>query len=892
MLHKIIVINSELYAKAEVLLGDSSSIQFVGHNNVGKSSLINTLNFLYITDASQMRFEANKSLKESLKHYFPNLYTSYIIFEIKSSSYECIMVKRNKENEVEYYLLTHAYDENIFFVNTTEGKVVRPFPEVESHLLNNEITLQKLSREQLHSKVYSDNRKDNPALLLSKEFDQRDSKLRSRSKTFMQIYRHLIHANKLSSADFIKMIMVSSNTDTRDLNVFQESGSHFDDIERLTRKMKKLQEVRPLFDKLNDSHTLFQEQREKLGQTYYTFLQRYPEEIKKAKKAIEDKQKTIEKLQKQFEQLNTQKETLLQDKGRAQSAIEQQTTILNTLDEKLKIIAPYDTKLAFNALVNEVETLEKQKQQIKQALYGYSSKPKDKKTLQGELTTLQSRTKNLKNTIQNFSNTLIQHISPDAAVRQRLNTILSQELLYLPKTAIKKEVTQLAEELSLFDGKVNIASIKKDKPFITIEELREQLQATQEASHAVQQLLNNQEALAHAETQWLQRFQLLSQVKTKPALLKQKKSAQGVLKKHVAQEKKYGTELLAQQKKIQKVLTSLNQSQEEYQTILTNKEKYEGWREDLLKKSLPVPNTQEVLTEKSLAKLYQKIDSNIESYADEYRNIERQMNKILLEVKHYLKHKTHDQDITNDPEAFIKALQQEYESISAFHQKRESMIDGVINTFVNPTHAFLQRYYELKKYVKTLSNKLDSYHISDIQKIELEIQDVSKTINELEQISLIKEATPLPLESPEQSARMELLREYIDKQHKIKLQDLFTFQLKLTKRDGKKELLNMNKQMQSKGSDKMIRIFLFLMLLKQFFVGKPSNRLVIYVDEIGAVDNENIERLLSLCAQYHVLPIFAWTEMKEGFDKHYLLFSSSENNGKLYVDESSLIKKD
>lgn len=52
MLNKVIIINFALYTTAELQLGEASSIQLVGQNNVGKSSLVNTLNFLYITDLS------------------------------------------------------------------------------------------------------------------------------------------------------------------------------------------------------------------------------------------------------------------------------------------------------------------------------------------------------------------------------------------------------------------------------------------------------------------------------------------------------------------------------------------------------------------------------------------------------------------------------------------------------------------------------------------------------------------------------------------------------------------------------------------------------------------------------------------------------------------------
>ena len=70
MLNKIIIINSELYAKAAIHIGENSSIQITAENNVGKSSFLNTLNLLYITDKEQMRFEDDRRLSDSMKHYF------------------------------------------------------------------------------------------------------------------------------------------------------------------------------------------------------------------------------------------------------------------------------------------------------------------------------------------------------------------------------------------------------------------------------------------------------------------------------------------------------------------------------------------------------------------------------------------------------------------------------------------------------------------------------------------------------------------------------------------------------------------------------------------------------------------------------------------------------
>lgn len=73
---KIILINAGRYDYAEVELG--GALQIVGPNNAGKTSLINTLQFLYLDDRRQMDF--GHSPDATRDYYFPNQY-SYVLFE-------------------------------------------------------------------------------------------------------------------------------------------------------------------------------------------------------------------------------------------------------------------------------------------------------------------------------------------------------------------------------------------------------------------------------------------------------------------------------------------------------------------------------------------------------------------------------------------------------------------------------------------------------------------------------------------------------------------------------------------------------------------------------------------------------------------------------------------
>jgi len=73
---KLILIRAGRYDYAEVELG--GSLQIVGPNNTGKTTLINTLQFLYLDDRRHMDF--GHSPEETRDYYFPNQY-SYVLFE-------------------------------------------------------------------------------------------------------------------------------------------------------------------------------------------------------------------------------------------------------------------------------------------------------------------------------------------------------------------------------------------------------------------------------------------------------------------------------------------------------------------------------------------------------------------------------------------------------------------------------------------------------------------------------------------------------------------------------------------------------------------------------------------------------------------------------------------
>ena len=84
---RIILIGSGRYEYAEVEL--AGALQIVGPNNTGKTTLINTLQFLYLDDRRHMDF-GSYTPEQTREFYFPNQY-SYILFECLGATGQCVI---------------------------------------------------------------------------------------------------------------------------------------------------------------------------------------------------------------------------------------------------------------------------------------------------------------------------------------------------------------------------------------------------------------------------------------------------------------------------------------------------------------------------------------------------------------------------------------------------------------------------------------------------------------------------------------------------------------------------------------------------------------------------------------------------------------------------------
>src|SRR2546423_15007106 len=90
---RLVLINAGRYDYAEIEL--RGSLQIIGPNNTGKTTLINTLQFLYLDDRRHMDF-GSYTFEETRDYYFPNQY-SYVLFECRGTAGNCVFGWRGQK---------------------------------------------------------------------------------------------------------------------------------------------------------------------------------------------------------------------------------------------------------------------------------------------------------------------------------------------------------------------------------------------------------------------------------------------------------------------------------------------------------------------------------------------------------------------------------------------------------------------------------------------------------------------------------------------------------------------------------------------------------------------------------------------------------------------------
>jgi hypothetical protein len=233
---------------------------------------------------------------------------------------------------------------------------------------------------------------------------------------------------------------------------------------------------------------------------------------------------------------------------------------------------------------------------------------------------------------------------------------------------------------------------------------------------------------------------------------------------------------------------------------------------------------------------------------------------------------------------FVREVDEELANLGELEKNATELLELISHKFTKPTSDFLQRYNEFKNFIRSFNKQLEDFPVSNIKQITIRVNDVSSLTDELKAISGIASVSELFSSDPNQKQNLSVLKKYFSEGKMIEFKQLFELILEIEKNDGTKEKVDLSKQVESNATNRVLKLFLFLSIIKELAVNDSDNKIAIYIDELGTIGPHNVKQITKFCSKFNFIPIFAAPREIEGIEKYYIIKPSSKGVG-IVVDE-------
>jgi len=872
MITRIIGINTSTYVNAEMRLDDCDSIQLVGPNNVGKSTLIYTLNFLFVVDGSKMSFSGQrKGDKETIHHYFPTHNQSYILFEIKkSTSNYCILVKRDSEGELEYYRLTGEYNHDYFFKKDGQQQRIRKWDEVQEVLVQEGVELYLFkSKTEVFNAVYMRGR-GNDAVIWLEESVRTDGL----SNNFSKVYRYLINSKLITNKTLKESLIVADNREHEGLSFSQKNKKDINDLLRINEEIKTIKSIQKDFEEFREVVNLYRAKNRIVSDLVYAFEKQYNGVVQNLDSARLEKEKVNQTTLIQLnEKLKPRQEELNREIGKKETEIELREREFITLQTDLELINSFEDK---KFLQEALRNLDLKRRETEARLTQVENQKLDSKQLESKLNRIDEQCQVLENQVNNYDNQLIQKLAGKDETRKLLNSILSPEFSSLSSDLVKKKVTKTGTTMVIFDGEVKLPKDLKLKDIPSADKLKAELKELKKEKAELEKLWSVALNLDKTKKELAKIVGEIDTVKEKIQKLDQKPA----LEQKVEVLGKELRSLKAELNDLEDGLSKLKKEMAEKTLLL------ETLREDVRKSEerlhelrnhkheiemLGVTSTAYETTE-SLDEIYQKIRLANSDRETLKSSRDRSFDQLRFKTNSALA----------DESEFIRFVEDELACINDKEKSIDGLLGSISTQFSNPAFNLRKRYEEFKAFVHNRFNdSLAKTRISNIESLRIELVDNKRLLYDLERISAIENLNAQLAFEFEQGEDLKILNHYLDAGKTINFADMFDIELVLDVK-GHVKRVDLKEQVESDGTDRMIRLVIVMAIINRLAISSPENKIALFIDEIGTIDEQNRPQLVQFCKEHNFIPIFAAPQPYDGFSKYYFIFRSK---GKINLND-------
>ena len=875
MLKRLIIFNSDTYSKADFELDNCNSLQIVGPNNIGKSTLIYALNFLFIIDLREMIFSGNRiGDKKTINHYFPSINSSFIIFEIFKNRYYSILVKKNAEGNLDYYKIDSEYKEELYFMETANGQKIRKFDVLLSKFATNGIEHNKFSnRRDVFNFVYQKGKRNNGVVWLNQSVNQDG---RGISNNFSKIYKYLINSKLINNNSLKESLIIADNKENESVSFSKKNQKDIQTLLRHNRDIKVINSIQLSFGDFKELVNQYKGKSAILSELIFAFNQQYSSLYSELGTSV-SKMKTerAEKRTHLNEVLNPKEKELNQLIGKITNQIEEKQ---KDLDSKEKLVLEIKAFEDLQFLEQSFQNLDKDRKNIESRITLIENQNLSSKEIESSIQKSESKISRITNQVDSYSNQLIHRVSENQENKELLNRILSTDITSLSSDNISAKIKQTENLMKLFDGAIELPNDFKGKPIESIEELKKQIKQLEKEKGINEKLLpiakdleKHRKNLADINLKIKSLKEKTQKLKQLPTLEKELEAIKVEFENLIKRKEQSTKDVKLIEEEIRKLNETIEQASKEIFKKEKRIEEIQTWKVELEQLGIkPI----EYQSTDSLDNIYKNLKRNFE----ERREIKLKKDSLFERLK--LKTET---SFANETD-FIKHVDSEIVTLADKQKAIDGLLKNISTQFANPCRTIYSRFEEFNSFITNQFNsKIKKIKISDIDTLKIEIVENEKLIKDLNKIIQIRDLT-LKLIFDDQSENLNTLNKYLDNQTTITFNDLFDIKLHLHKK-GQHKVVDLKNQIESDGTDKMIRLVLIMSIINQIVVKDDENKIVLFVDEIGTIDEANRIEILNFCKEHNFIPISAAPlHPYDGFDKYYLI---RRNKGKIVVSKKN-----
>ena len=834
-----------------------------------------------------MTFSGNRTGdKETLHHYFPSTTNSYIIFEIYKQQSYCILIKRDTEGDIEYYKIDSEYKEEFFLKEVHEElfkesgkqqKVLR-FDEVKSNLAKAGVTFSTFkNKTEVFNFVYQRG-KLNPAAVWLEDAVVSDGL----SNNFSKVYRYLINSKLINNRTLKDSLIIADSRDKEGINFSQKSRKDINDLLRINDEIKDIRNVQKEFSEFRETVNQYKARIKIISELIYSFNKQYQPSIIENEKQLNQKRKEItETTIKLNETLYPKMQKLDRDIGGRVAELkvnqEQQYEIQKQFDEINSFEGIQFLKQTFINLDEKRKSIESKITRLESQSLSY-------KQIEQKVSVVTQSVQRIDRQIKNHASQLIYKLTDKQKEREMLNYILSPDFSVNSGVTVKKKIIALNSVMNLFDGQVKLPFNMKGKEILSLKALKEELVSSQKEKEELEKLLPVAKNFEKAQKELDVIIDSIKEVNEKTRKIELKPALDNKLSKLITSFKKTNQEKEKLEKELKVLNEEITKRSLSIQSLTEAKDKLESrigelrrWKEEMEKISIE-PQKTEIVEE--LNTIYQKI----KLHNAERENLKTNKDLTFQNLKHKIKNTIADEEL------FVKFIEEEIACLPDKEKSIDTILKAISTQFANPAHTLVRRYQEFREFIyNKFNSKLSQTKISDIESLKIELIDNRRIIEDLKKISTIDGQLVLDFD---QSENLKILNSYLDTGKKIDFDELFDIELHLTK-NGKQRKVDLKEQVESDGTDRMIRLVIIMSVINRLAVNDKENKIVIFIDEIATIDGKNRRELFKFCNEHNFIPICASPDetILDGFDKYYLLLRSRKGGQVNINDKQHVIRQ-